>query len=337
MVTGGTGFVGSHTVRAFVAAGHSVRLLVRDREKVRRIFDPLDIAIPESDVVVGDITDEAQVEAAFAGCDAVFHSAALVDLRKSAAQRVLETNARGVDLVIGGAARRGLPSIVYVSSVSIFFQPGAPPLHLDMAVAPATTAYAQSKADAEAVVRRLQDEGAPIRASYPSGIIGPDDPGMSDGNHAVYSWYKDTGIDTSGFFQICDVRDLAALHVLQLELPEGAHRHVAAGPNLTWSDTYKVCDALTGLRVRQFPLNGRILRACGSVGDVVKRFWDFSFPLTRDSMEFATQWPGADASATTKDLGIQFRSAEATYGDTLRWMYEAGHLEAKHVGRIADS
>jgi nucleoside-diphosphate-sugar epimerase len=336
MVTGGTGFVGSHTVRAFVEAGHSVRLLVRDREKVKRVFDPVGIAIPDGDVVVGDITDEARVDEAFVGCDSVFHCAALVEMRRKYAQQVLDTNARGVDLVIGGAVRRGLGSIVYVSSSSIFFYPGAPPLHLDMPLAQASTAYAQSKADAERLVRRLQDEGAPIRVSYPTGVVGPDDPGLSDANHALRSFYVETGIDTSGFFQIVDVRDLAALHLRQLELPGTAHRHVAAGPCLTWHETYSLLDELTGGRVRQFPCNGRLLRAFGSVGDVVKRVWDFNFPLTRDAMEYATLWPGVDGAATTRELGVEFRSAAETYGDTLRWMHREGHLESKHVGRLLE-
>ena len=186
MMTGGTGFAGSHTVRRFVEAGHEVRLLVRDPDKVRRVFDPQGIAIPEKDVIVGDITDEASVERAMEGCDAVFHGAALVDMRRKMATKVLETNARGVELVVGGAVRRGLPSIVYVSSSSIFFRPGLGPIHLDIPIQPGTTAYAQSKAEAELVIRRLQDEGAPIRASYPTGIVGPDDPGLSDANEAVY-------------------------------------------------------------------------------------------------------------------------------------------------------
>ena len=50
LVTGGTGFTGSHTVRALVAAGHAVRLLVRDPAKVRTAFDS-DAFVPE-DVVV---------------------------------------------------------------------------------------------------------------------------------------------------------------------------------------------------------------------------------------------------------------------------------------------
>lgn len=335
MATGGTGFVGSHTVRSFVEAGHEVRLLVRDRDKVRRVFDPFGIAVPEKDVIVGDIVDESSVAEAMEGCDAVFHAAALVDMRRTEARKVLDTNARGVDLVVGGAVRGGLPSIVYVSSMSVFFYPGAPPLHLDMQVAEGSSAYAQSKSAAERAIRKLQDEGAPIRSSYPTGIIGPEDPALSDANHAVYTFFVESGIDTSGFFQIVDVRDLAAVHLKQLELSEGAHRHVAAGPKLSWADTYALLDEITGTRLRRPRIPGPLLRTLGSIGDVVKRVYDFSFPLTRGGMEFATQWPGADASITTEQLGIEFRSARESYSDTLRWMHRAGHLEARHVGLLS--
>ncbi len=335
MVTGGTGFAGSHTVRRFLAAGHSVRLLVRDAEKVRRVFDPFDIGFPDADIIVGDITDEASVGHAMEGCDAVFHGAALVDMKRSMARRVLEINRRGVEFVVGGAHRLGLPSIVYVSSMSVFFSPGCGPLHHEMPIAMGATAYAQSKAQGEHEVRRLQAEGAPIRISYPTGIIGPDDPGLSDANQAIYTFLKQTGVNTSSGFQIVDVRDLAHLHTVLLEKPGGACRYAAAGPMLSWPDTYKILDEVTGTRIRRFPIPGPLFRALGSVGDVIKPFYDFSFPLTRDAMEFATRWPGCSGEQTTRELGVSFRSARETYTDTLRWMYKAGHLEAKHVGKLA--
>ena len=335
MVTGGTGFTGSHTVRHFLAAGHSVRLLVRDASKVRRVFDPFDIGFPDRDVIVGDITDEASVKHAMEGCDAVFHGAALVDMRRSMARQILETNRRGVELVIGGAHQRGLPSIVYVSSISVFFSPGCGPLHPEMPIAPGTTAYARSKAQGELEVRRMQSEGAPIRISYPTGIVGPHDPGLSDANHAIYTFFRQTGVNTSGYFQIVDVRDLAALHTVLLERPEGACRYAAAGPMLSWPDTYKVLDEVTGKWVWRVPIPGPLFRALGSIGDLIKPFYDFSFPLTRDAMEYATRWPGCSAEQTTRDLGVSFRGAPETYADTLRWMYEVGHLEARHVGHLA--
>lgn len=337
MVTGGTGFAGSHTVRAFLRAGHSVRLLVRDAAKVRRVFDPHDVGIPEKDVIVGDITDEDAVARAMEGCDAVFHSAALVEMKRKLAARVLATNRRGVELVVGGAVERGLPSIVYVSSLSVFFQPGSEPLHLDMPVVEGHTAYAKSKAEAEHVIRRLQDQGAPIRVSYPTGIIGPDDPGLSEANQAVFTFLKQTGVNTSSGFQIVDVRDLAALHVKLLELPGDAHRYAAAGPFLSWPETYRVLDEVTGKWIWRFPMHGGLFRLLGSVGDWIKHVYDFSFPLSRDAMEFATQWPGASAERTTRELGIRFRDARETYRDTVRWLYEAGHLSARQVGRLAES
>jgi nucleoside-diphosphate-sugar epimerase len=333
LVTGATGFTGSHTARALLSAGHEVRLLVRDPEKMRRVFEPHGLEV--RDFVVGDMTDERAVGAALAGCDAVVHAAALVDLRASAARRVEETNARGVRLVVGGAARRDIPGIVYVSSLSIFFVPGGPPVTPELPIAPGTTAYARSKAAAEVYVRSLQDEGAPIRISYPAGIIGPDDPELSDANHAVYTFFRDLGVVTSNGFQVVDVRDVAALHAKLLELPPGPHRYPAAGPMLAWAEVYELLDAITGTRVRRIRVPGAVMRAAGTLGDLVKRIHEFNFPLTRDSMEFATRWPGADASRTTRELGLVFRPPEESYRDTLRWMFRAGHLSARQVGRLA--
>ena len=211
LVTGGTGFTGSHTVCALIAAGHQVRLLVRDAAKVRRVFESRGF-VPD-DVTVGDMTDADAVDDALTGCDGVVHAAALVDLRRSMARAVEDTNTRGVELVIGGAAKRGLSSIVYVSSLGVFFVPGGPPLTPELPIAPGTTAYARSKAQAERYVRRLQQDGAPIRICYPAGIMGPDDPGLSAVSNGLVSFMRDIFVITSGGMQIVDVRDLAALHV----------------------------------------------------------------------------------------------------------------------------
>ena len=334
LVTGGTGFTGSHTVRALVAADHEVRLLVRDPGKVRTAFES-DGFVPK-DVVVGDMTDAAAVDEALAGCDGVVHAAALVDLRRAAARRVEDTNTRGAELVVGGAARRGLPSIVYVSSLGAFFTPGGPPLSPELPIAPGATAYARSKAHAERYVRRLQEQGAPIRISYPAAIVGPNDPTLSAANDGVRAQVRDLGIVTSSGFQSVDVRDLALLHLKLLELPPGPHRYAAAGEMLTYSDYFRLLDSLTGRHIRRIRVPGGLARAIGTALDVVKRFHDLDFPVTRDSMEFMTRWPGADADRTARELGLHFRDTTETYRDTLVWMYQAGHLRAEHVGRLAD-
>ncbi len=336
MLTGATGFTGSHTARALLAAGHEVRPLVRSAAKLEALFgadSPLCAA-----AVTGDVTSKEDVERALEGCDAVAHTAAVVDLRKSMAQTVLDTNRRGVEYVVGGAVERGLQSILYVSSLAAFFDPrtnGGRRLSVDAPLAPARSAYGQSKADAERYVRGLQEAGAPIRVSYPSGILGPDDPLLSEGNHAITAWLGQQPLDTSSGLHLLDVRDLAELHRRMLELPARPCRYAAAGELIPWTELGPLLTSLTGQPIKPLKIPGGVLRALGRIGDAVKRVYDFDFPLTYEAMCFATLWPGADTSATKRELGIQFRPAIETLRDTITWMAREGHLSHEVAGRLA--
>ena len=209
------------------------------------------------------------------------------------------------------------------------------PFAPELPIAHGTTAYARSKAQAEVYVRRLQDEGAPIRISYPAGIFGPEDPGMSAATGGFASWPTVILVTSSGL-SVVDVRDLAALHLKLLELPCGPHRYAATAEMLSWADVHALMENLTGHRIRRLRVPGRLMRAVGSVGDALKLVHDFDYPLTRDTMEFTTRWPGADATRTTEELGIVFRDASDTFRDTLVWMYRAGRLTAAQVGRLAE-
>lgn len=307
--------------------------MVRDPAKVGQVF-PLHGFLPD-DVVVADMTDPDAVETAFDGCHGVVHTAALVDLRRRSARAVEEANTRGVEVVIGGAVRRGIPSIVHVSSLSVFLARNGPPMSASSPIVDGTSAYVRSKATAERYVRRLQDDGAPVRVCYPAGILGPDDPGVSAMTAGLVSFMTSLFVVTSGGMQIVDVRDLAALLVTLLELPPGPHRYVAASDMLSWPRLYDLCCTLTGTRPRRIRVPGSALRVAGSVGDMVKRLYDFDFPLTRESMDVTTGWPGADSSSTTRELGVTFRDPAESLRDTLTWLFVAGHLTAEQVGTLA--
>jgi len=333
LVTGGTGFIGSHSVVALVRDGHEVRLLARDASKVGRVFAPRGIRI--DDVVVGDVTDPTVVAKALDGCEGVLHAAALVGLKRSDAEKVLATNQRAVELVVGGAVELGLQSIVYVSSLSALGRPGGDPITVDSPIGDARSAYATSKARAEGYVQRLQNAGAPIRASYPPGVVGPDDPGMSGANHAIRAFLKDTMVITSTGFCVLDVRDLAEIHARLIDPATPPGRYLAPGQYLSWPDAVAMMDRVTGRRVNRIYVPGPLLRLLGRIGDLVKLVYDFDFPLTHESMAFASGWPGAEMSPALASLDPSFRDLRQTYEDTVRWMYRAGHLTALQAGRMA--
>jgi dihydroflavonol-4-reductase len=335
LVTGGTGFIGSHTTAAIREAGHQVRLLVRDPVKMRLVFEARGIEI--DDFVVGDVTDAEAVAKALEGCEGLVHTAAVVALEAGRAREVLDTNARGVELAVGGACERGFSSIVYVSSLGALFTPGGPPISADSPLATTPSAYARSKADGERAVRALQEAGAPIRSTYPSGVIGPDDPGLSEGNHTIRTFLKDLMLITSSGFQTVDVRDLAAVHAALLDDAVPSGRYVVGGHLLPWAEVVALMDEITGRRIRRIAVPGAVLRALGGVGDVVKRVFPFDFPLTREVMDFATQWPGAVESPLLRDLGLTFRPVRETYADTIRWLHRAGHVTDEQAGKLAST
>lgn len=333
LVTGATGFVGSHSTRALCAAGHSVRLLARDPDKVKRTFEPHGLAL--DDVVKGDVTDGTAVAEAIAGCDALLHAAGLVDLRKSRAKEVFATNVGGVREVVGRAHRAGIERIVYVSSTSVFFRPGGPPLAPDLPIPDGGSPYARSKADAERFVRELQEAGAPIHTTYPTAVLGPDDPGLSEGNHTIYTFLRDLFMITSSGFQLVDVRDLAALHVALVERGAGPGRWVATAPMQSWAELGTTLERLTERRLRKLRMPGAALRALGHVGDLVKRVVDFNFPLTAEATAMGSLWPGTAASPTERELQMHFRPTDETLRDLIRWLHRAGHLSAAQAGRLA--
>jgi nucleoside-diphosphate-sugar epimerase len=332
-ITGGTGFVGSHAARALLESGHEVRLLVRSPEKAERVFAGLGVPLPEC--VTGDVSDAGAVKEAIAGCDAVVHAAGVVAMEARYANEVLATNLRGVENAVSGAVESGVRSVVYVSSIGALFRPNGPVVNADSPVMPGRSAYARSKSDAELHVRRLQAEGAPIHSVYPSAVLGPDDPGLSESMHALRTFCRDVVLLTSSGFQPVDVRDLAQVIARLVERP-GPGRWVASSRYLTWRDVADAIDAVTGSRVRRIAVPGPLVRLGGYVCDAVKHVWDFDFPMTVEGMKFATQWAGADGSHTEATLGVRFRDPAGTIAEALRWMHRAGHIGPEHVGRLAE-
>ena len=151
LVTGGTGFVGAHSVAALVSQGHQVRLLVRSPDRVARSLSPLGAADVES--VVGDVTDQQSVDEAMAGCDAVLHAAAVYTTDPRAASRIQSTNVRAAEIVLGAAVRTGLDPVVHVSSYTALLPPQPPGTVLtpDSPVTRPVGTYARSKAESEQI------------------------------------------------------------------------------------------------------------------------------------------------------------------------------------------
>lgn len=332
LVTGGTGFVGSHTTAALLRAGHDVRLLARRPQRLDAAFAPFDVR--PTDIVTGDATDRAAVHRAMDGCDAVVHAAAAVALKKSEAEQANRTNTAAAETVLELAADARLDPIICVSSVSVFSLDGdtltpASPLSTS------ANGYARSKSDIERFARGMQVAGAPVTITYPGGVFGPDAPGdpLSAMHQAAITWIRDRWVLPSGL-NLIDVRDLAAAHVAMMQPGRGPRRFMIGGHFVSWAELADILDEMTGRAPRRRKMPGVVMRGFGRFAEAAPISPPVDFELTREAMEAATHMVPADSSATLDALGMRFRDRWSTIGDTYRWMVAEGHVDAEWAGRL---
>jgi UDP-glucose 4-epimerase len=335
LVTGGTGFIGCHTVAALVKGGYDVRLLVRNLDRIAQALDPLGV-VPASHVV-GDVTDAAAVARAVEGCDAVVHAAAVFTLDRRRDEEVMHVNVRGTELVFDAALRAKLDPIVHVSSLSALFPPAGDRLGPDEPVKDPQDSYARSKAAAERIARAHQAAGHPIVSVYPGSVWGPSDPTFSDGV-ALIMQFVDRGFlpVTPGGIPMVDARDVAAVHAAALRPGRGPRRYMVSGHFLKNAELVDTLNALTGRRIRKLPVSGALIRGIGRAGDVARGTFGIDIGLSYESMLTLTRGVPGDDSRIAEEWGIHCRPAAETLGDSLRSMYQRGIVGRRVVGRLAD-
>jgi len=332
LVTGGTGFIGSHSVAALLSQGHQVRLLVRSRDRVARSLSPLGVAEAES--VLGDVTVPGSVEEAMAGCDAVLHAAAIYSFDARAAARIREVNVRGTEIVLGAAVRAGLDPIVHVSSYVALLPPGGAVLTPDSPVTRPHGAYSRSKAESELVARRHQEQGAPVVITYPGGVIGPHDPYLGESNRTMVEFINN-GLTMRGGGMWVDVRDVAKVHAAVMEPGRGPRRYMITGHYIALTDLTAALREIAGHHGRMVALPAGAAQAIGRMADFVQHIVPGRLPLAYEGMWIAALQPHCDDSRTVKELGITPRDLRETLADTVRWLADQGHISLTQARKAA--
>jgi dihydroflavonol-4-reductase len=329
LVTGGTGFVGSHAVAALQRSGHRLRLLVRDPGKIQRVLEARGIEI--DDYVVGDMTDAQAVRTALTGCDAVLHAAATL----FGDNEIYAANVQGARNVLGIGFELGIDPILFISTVVAMFPPTGECFAIDDPVRGLKTTYGRSKVESERFARELQAQGAPLVAIYPAGVFGPNDPGPGETTKGLRYGIRFGWPITTGGVSIVDVRDLAEIIAATLEPGCGPRRFMVGGNFASCSELADLCDALTGRRVRRFAMPASLLCGIGRLIDIAKMIVPFDYPITHEAAEMMTRFVPCDSRATVEQLGIPFRPMEETLRDTIRCLYKSGEINAKLAGQIA--
>lgn len=318
LVTGASGFLGSHLVRALAARGDRLKLLLRRGSNVDHLSD-LDF-----ERASGDILDRTSVRAAMEGVERVFHLAGTTSMRPQDRDRVFELNVRGTRTVLEEALEAEVARVVHASSVAAI-GPATPGGTADetqpFRAGSLGIAYVNSKHEAEVEALRVAAHGLDLVIVNPSFVLGPDDPkGTSMALVRRFLLGRIPGY-VEGALNIVDVRDVAQGHLLADEKGESGERYILSGRNFTLDRLFADFARISRREQTPVKLPGP---ATALAVDAMRRA-GLPISVSPDEVRSAMQWWTYRNTKARRVLGFEPRPHEETLEDAVHWqMAELG-------------
>jgi dihydroflavonol-4-reductase len=315
LVTGGSGFVGSHVVRALAARGDELRLLVRKGSSLDHLADV------EFERTSGDVLDRRAVARATKDADRVFHIAGTTSMLADHRRRVFDLNVKGTRIVLEECLKKEVERVVFTSSVAAI-GPARSRGTADEAQAfeagSLGIAYVNSKHEAEMEALRLAAHGLPVVIVNPSFVLGPDDPRGTSMELVRRFLLGRIPAYVDGGLNIVDVRDVATGHVLADEKGEPGERYILGARNFTFDRLFADMARLSGrdhvpVKLPSAPtlLAVELMTRAG-----------IPLPISPDEVRSAGCWWTYRNAKARKELGFAPRPHEETLEDAVRWQME---------------
>jgi dihydroflavonol-4-reductase len=316
LVTGASGFVGSHLTRALAGRGDELRLLARRDSNLEHLGDL------EFERTTGDITDRRAVRRAMKGAERVFHVAGSTSMRGGGdRQRVFDVNVGGTINVVEEALRAGVERVVHTSSAGAV-GPARPGGTADegqpFAAADLGLAYVNSKHEAEVEVLKAAARGLDVVIVNPTFVLGPDDPSGTSNTLVKRLMLRQIPFYIDGGLNIVDVRDVAKGHLLAERKGKAGERYILGGRNFTLSRLFADIGRISGVPPPPIKVSPRLTSGAVAVAQRA----GLPTPVSAEEVRSAQQWWTYRSTKARKELGFKPRPHEETLEDTVAWYAE---------------
>ena len=315
LVTGATGFIGSHLSRALAERGDELRILARRTSDL----DPL--AGLEFDRATGDVTDRRAVRRAMAGVERVFHVAGRTSLREEHRTAVWEANARGARVVFEEALAAGVERVVHTSTVGaigVAKPGGAVDETATFDIGHLGITYVNSKHEAELEALRAVARGLEVVIVNPSFVLGPDAPRGSSMDLVRRFLLRRIPAYVEGALNVVDVRDVAQGQLLADHKGKAGERYILSGRNFTLDRLFADLARISGVEPPPVKLPGRVMLGALEAGSRAR----LPVPSAPDEVRSAMLWWTYRNTRAKQELGFRPRPHEETLEAAVRWQAE---------------
>jgi dihydroflavonol-4-reductase len=329
LVTGGTGFIGSHVVRALVDDGVSVRVLARAASDRRAL-----VGLPV-EIVTGDLAEPGSLAAALAGVEVLYHVAADYRLWAPDPTVLYRVNVDGTRALLRAAEASGVARVVYTSSVGALGLPsdGRPgteetPVRLEDMVGD----YKRSKFLAEREAETAAARGLPVVIVNPSAPVGPWDWKPTPTGRMLVDYlrgrmlaYLDTGLN------VVHVRDVARGHLLAAARGRPGERYILGHVegNLGLRAIFERLAPYTGVPAPRVRLPHGAARVLAAGSELLARLAGTEPVIARTAVRMAAKRMFFDPSRAVRELGLPQTPVDEALHDAVDWFWTHGYASRR--------
>ena len=333
LVTGATGFLGSHVARLLISRGERVRVLVRPASSLRALEGMA------CECATGDLRDPASLESALDGVTTVYHVAADYRLWARDPREIHESNVAGTRNLLQAARRSGVRRFCYTSTVATVAVPRSGPWPDETTVSSIGEMigeYKRSKWLAEQEALKAADEGLPVVIVNPTTPVGPGDFKPTPTGKIIVDFlngrmpaFVDTGLN------MVPVEDAAAGHLLAAERGRIGERYILGGENLTLKQILGMLSAASGRPAPRWRLPHAVAMLAGYADAAISRIIGRDPQIPLDGVRMSRHSMFVNDEKARRELGFAPRPVSAALERAVRWYEANAYVRARRISGIA--
>ncbi len=325
LVTGASGFLGSHVVRKALQHKYEIRAFVRPSSSLKNL-EGLPI-----EILAGNLHSQEDLKKALSGCEWLFHLAADYRFTSFQGNQVMQTNIEGTKAILQAARESKIAKIVYTSSTATIGIPedGSPgtemtPISKKEMVGP----YKLSKYLAEQEVLKAAQQGCPVVIVNPSAPVGTYDSKPTPTGRFIVDFlnrklfaYTNTGLN------LVDAEDVAEGHILAALKGRVGERYILGNQNLDFKTILEILSQITGLPAPRFCLpHGAVLFMAYANHIFSKNILRKEPGIPLEGVKLSRKKMFFDPSKAKKELGIPQTPVEEALKKAVKWYQENGYV-----------
>jgi dihydroflavonol-4-reductase len=321
LVTGGTGFLGSHLVRQLVEDG------TRDiRVMATTIPDWLvDLGVEPFE---GSITKVDDAKRAVEGIKEIYHLAGRVSREREDAREMYKIHVDGTRVLCDAALKAGVKTIVLASTSgtiavsetgdSIPDETLTPPLE----IISRWPYYASKSYQEMAALERFNGKGLRLVIMNPSLLLGPGDERLSSTKVILDFMARKIGAVPTGGLSFVDARDTAKAFRTAMKKGRHGERYLLGAANWTFERFFGRLERLTKISAPKLALPSKLMVTGSRVVDSLFKQWNFASPVEPGAIEMAQYFWYLNCNKAARELSFKPRDPGETLHDTVVYLRE---------------